>query len=109
MKIRTGFVSNSSSSSFCILGVTTDEIEKQVTLVDENFDWYERCNDDLEFENWISEYESGGAVGIDPHKMDDSLTVAQNKENVAEKINKNFGTAFTKCDIGFITDGGYNG
>ena len=32
MKIRNGFVSNSSSSSFCILGVTSGDIAQQIDV-----------------------------------------------------------------------------
>jgi len=108
MKKRLGFVSNSSSSSFCILGVTTDKIDKAVSLVD-GTDYDDRCVNGLRYERWIAEYEGGGAIGISPHKMDDDLTVAKNKEVVANKINDCFNTSFTKDDMSFIVDGGYNG
>lgn len=108
MKTRNGFVSNSSSSSFCLLGVTTSEINSKLNQEVE-IDFYEKCSDGLEFENWISEYENGGAVGVDPCHMVEDKTVAQNKEAIADMINNSFGTDFTKSDIGFITDGGYNG
>lgn len=108
MKVRNGFVSNSSSSSFCILGVTTDEINSKLNPEVE-IDFYEKCSDGLEYESWISEYEEGGAVGVYPCCMVEDKTVAQNKEAVADMINNSFGTDFTKDNIGFITDGGYNG
>ena len=108
MKIRQGFVSNSSSSSFCILGVTTDEINSKLNS-ENKIDFWEACKDGVTFERWVSEYEDGGAVGIYPSDMTQDKTVTQNKQDVAIKINEQFGTNFGANDIGFITDGGYNG
>jgi hypothetical protein len=49
MKIRNGFVSNSSSSSFCIIGTTyNSEIAKLVKAEGKNFTHY-----DEESESWI--------------------------------------------------------
>jgi hypothetical protein len=48
MKVRNGFVSNSSSTSFCAWGVYIDTQEIESILgaeVDENVDWYDTFND----------------------------------------------------------------
>jgi len=120
MKKRLCFVSNSSSSSFCILGVTSKEIEKQVDLIkkttnkvyadedDEDFDWYDFETKELTVHYGIDNYYDLYCLGISPSKMDENLTVAQNMQNVAELINKTFGTTFTKENIGFMTDGGHD-
>jgi len=107
MKTRNGFVSNSSSSSFCILGVTTDEIQCRINEIINNNDWHRRCTQGLVYEDWICECDAGGVMGIDPDTMVDSLTVEENKELVAQKINGIFQTHFNKNDISFIADGGY--
>jgi len=58
MKKRTGFVSNSSSSSFCLLGVTSEDIMKVNTAFNDETDWYDFDEDDgLSVESGISDYE----------------------------------------------------
>lgn len=111
MKKRMGFVSNSSSSSFCILGVTSDEIEEQIDVntLSEEFDWYYFSSKDIQVRSGISDYYESYVIGVSPSSLDENLTIVQNKEVVAEKINKVFGTTFTKDDIGFMVDEGYNG
>jgi len=66
MKVRTGFVSNSSSSSFCILGTSDEKIIKQIDKAleekypdDEIMDLY----DDFGFE-FHNETEDGDVLGL---------------------------------------------
>lgn len=79
MKIRQGFVSNSSTTSFCIYGVETNEDvwedAKEVGLAIESFSDY-------------SEYDY--AVGLPYHMIQDNETGAEFKHRVQTAIRKIF-------------------
>jgi len=89
MKIRTGFVSNSSSSSFCIYGTSIDTkrvegIEKQIEEMG------------LEIHNGDCNYDNGTLyVGRSWSSIKDDETGAQFKEFVRKALNKFFGD--TEC------------
>lgn len=116
MKIRNGFVSNSSSSSFCILGVTSGEIAERIDVEklfnkdneeDWNEDWCEIADEfgfdvEIGLENYYEEY----CIGIDVDKLDQTIPIIEQKKELAEKLNEKFGTVFTENDIGFMVDGG---
>lgn len=118
MKVRTGFVSNSSSSSFCILGVTSGDIAEQIDIEklfnpnDENDwdeEWYDRANNfgfdvDRGIENYYEDY----CIGVDIDKLDQTIPIIEQKKELAEKLNEKFGTVFTENDIGFMVDGGHD-
>ena len=78
MKIRSGFVSNSSSSSFVCFGAYVDyEIE----------DWEERErleDQGIEFHQG----EDGNVIGVDPDEMGLDETLRQFQTRIAEKISK---------------------
>lgn len=78
MKIRQGFVSNSSSSSFCIMGDTI----KQPDHIDDFH--YEMEQSGLECYDMYGEY----AVGLGLNKMRDDETKGAFKIRVAELIFK---------------------
>ena len=97
MKVRTGFVSNSSSSSFCIVGVTFNNEEAAPDISDTHLHMEYAISED----DWV-------VVGLPPDKMEDEETLLEFKQQIAAE--------FAKCnheiDIGaisFITDGGYDG
>jgi hypothetical protein len=98
MKIRSGFVSNSSSTSFCIYGIclNKNEIEKFKPDGVDSYDWQDQ------FELELSK------IGLDSHtgdpNWDDSLyigkgwtsmgedqTKRQFKEDIENKIKQKFG------------------
>ena len=95
MKVREGFVSNSSSSSFVMVAVkmTSDEVNKMYSITDEDDDFY----DILERDGYFYEYERGifgimlASSGDDSildnceYTLDDLAHVIQ---NVAEKTGK---------------------
>ena len=104
MKIRSGFVSNSSSSSFCILGIAVDD-ETYEKL--DNIPYSSRNEDTLDTQTGISN-EDDRYIGYCPEKMKDDETLSQFKDRIVEAANK-LGITINKNEICWITDGGYNG
>jgi hypothetical protein len=103
MKIRNGFVSNSSSSSFCVLGVNIDDptaerIEKE---------WEKLKGTGVGVHYAIS----GGewkCVGIDVKRMKDDETPRQIKRRLIDALH-GIDVHITLDSVDFIEDGGYNG
>ena len=103
MKIRKGFVSNSSSSSFCILGVVLPEDYDAEKFYDMNFQ-----DKTVNYVYGIYEYHDYVLVGADPSKMKDEETLAQFKERVVKDLNE-LGFETTVDQLKWHTDGGYDG
>jgi len=107
MKIRTGFVSNSSSSSFCIIGLDTNqstfELAKKIALAEnktfdfdvEDFD-YEKCSDlsgsksDGDVFEYYGNYEDCelNYIGIGIRSFGDDMTINEMKKDIQSKIKK---------------------
>jgi hypothetical protein len=106
MKVRVGFVSNSSSSSFCIYGASMDlsEIiekvkeshlipEEELERLDEDNEWYE-LGEILEKKLGLSTYQSEDYfwIGREWSGIDDNETGRQFKDGVQKKLEDVFGS-----------------
>jgi hypothetical protein len=95
MKQRNGFVSNSSSSSFCIFGGVVDNDEKELPK-----------GSSLDYVYGISNYADSILVGCAPQDMGEDETRGRFEERITKEIHKIFGNNIA-CS--WYTDGGYNG
>ena len=104
MKIRSGYVSNSSSSSFCILGfeATNDAWDKIDAIP-----YSGRTPETLNSESGISD-EDLRLIGYNPSKMKEDETLSQFKDRIVAEAAK-LGIVVDKNKIDWYTDGGYNG
>lgn len=119
MKIRIGFVSNSSSSSFCILGFVLDDDNVPQEILDNYEDVSDLCWEyDREHEahplqliestRGISEYYDCNLIGASPNKMKDNQTLLDFKNEILKEIHTLGFTNITLKDLHWYTDGGYD-
>lgn len=114
MKIRNGFVSNSSSSSFCILGTVINEdcLSKEMLKLWEESPYRvlgkELIGSDLSYHYGISNYEENEVIiGVSAYNLEENKTIKQQKVEIAEKISKIFKKEIDISLIQFHIDGGY--
>lgn len=99
MKIRHGFVSNSSSSSFCILGIV---------ISDEDLAQQLESNTELYREYGISNYDGQTLIGMGPEKMKNDETLLQFKQRIVDEFKKQNVDVKVE-DLDWHIDGGYGG
>ena len=103
MKIRNGYVSNSSSSSFCILGIIKPDsfsIDDLYKLPRYSF---------LTYSNGIYEYsDEEYIIGAEPREMKDNETLMQFKERICSKF-KEYNLDVKPEELKWFIDGGYDG
>ena len=114
MKIRTGFVSNSSSSSFCIVGISVQDGELS-DLFDVGEECYEfedyykfayKCLKDLDEHYGIYDYADSMIVGKKITRMKGDQTLNDFKKEIFEQL-KQAGYKGNLDSIGIFIDGGF--
>lgn len=96
MKIRNGFVSNSSSTSFCIIGTYVDSLDDIKCINHFNLDeWY---NHEDEIDDIMAKYqlciyiqEDGAYIGIPLEDANDDETLGAIKKKVNVNLRKAIG------------------
>ena len=121
MKTRSGFVSNSSTSSFCIFGVAVGDaantndvdlykLEEDIKTARNSTTLQQRegqVTTWLVYENGLDEYYGAGLVGVYPNDLDWDQTLEQSAKEIVEELKK-FGVKVDIDDVGFYTDQGYD-
>lgn len=109
MKIRTGFVGNSSSSSFCILGKIYNE-KKLENMINSTVGYFIHNNKlDLSYEYGVEEYDADDIIiGVPVDELQEDISILENKQKIVDRLSF-FDKQANINDIYFYVDGGYTG
>lgn len=106
MKIRNGFVSNSSSTSFCIFGISVSDIDAYEVVKE----WNGRAPETkLTYERGCENYYDEELIGVEPEAIKNDETFAQFRERVAKTIAEATGMDPASFVPTYCIDGGYEG
>jgi len=110
MKIRNGFVSNSSSTSFCIFGIELNKI-KNVGYDGDLYDFVEsEYNTEnptpLEYATGLENY-SGSIIGVSPDEIKEDETFGQFKARVSTRLAEVLNVDVSQIKPVYSIDGGY--
>lgn len=97
MKVREGFVSNSSSSSFCIIGAPIEHISKDDA---EKVKWKDKHG----HADYVGEY-----IGLNAEELLMDKTIPQASEHVQRYFKETYDIDIPLEYIGFYFDGYYDG
>jgi hypothetical protein len=96
MKIRMGFVSNSSSSSFCIIGIADKDVDaleiNSVYDFEDDLDGFTEC------------YEYNHCIGLSITKIDENETFKAFKERAARTMTEVLKKEIKPSDLEIIID-----
>jgi len=96
MKIRVGFVSNSSSSSFCIVGISDKDVDAlKINSV---------CDFDDDLDGFVECYEHNHCIGLSITKIDENETFKDFKERVARTMTEVLKKEIKSSDLKIIID-----
>jgi len=114
MKIRNGFVSNSSSSSFLIYGICMsandlESFEKMAEKMEEDGEYVdieEILNNEL---TAYSPYDDNYYIGLSPDKCRDDQTMGDFKKSIEDTLVKHFGERIRQWKMDFFSEAWYDG
>jgi len=114
MKMRNGFVSNSSSTSFCIFGLYIEDTEfkelRKLLGLDKNCDMYDIGNEfenRFEFSAYYIPDGYGFYVGRELEDIKDNQTMGEFKESIKKTFSDLYGKDCNACSI--HSDSWYDG